>query len=257
MPVTLKVMTFNLRIRVIADGKNYFDNRRDKIRETIARENPDLIGFQEANDFMADWLDQTLTDYTVIGHGRGEDGTGEGMYIAYRRDRFRLRAFHGEALSLLPKAPGSRLESTDQSSCPRTFACAELICKDHGERFAFYNIHTDHKGASARLLECAFLMRDVSACDLPFVITGDFNDYPNTPPIELVMSTAESLGTVDATCNITGTFHGFKGDVGTHKIDYIFTNMQVDPNETYAVPDDDSTGCYYSDHNALCAFVTI
>lgn len=253
----LKVMTFNLRIRVIADGKNYFDNRREKIRETIERENPDLIGFQEANDFMADWLERTLTDYTVIGHGREADGSGEGMYIAYRRDRFRLHAYRTEALSLTPNVAGSRLISTDQSKCPRTFACAELLCRESGRIFAFYNIHTDHKGAAARLLECAFLMRDVAESGLPFVITGDFNDYPDSAPIALVLSTADSLGTVDATTHIKGSFHAFKGDVGTCKIDYIFTNMQVDPAKTYAVADDDRGGCYYSDHNALCAFLTL
>ena len=253
----LKVMTFNLRIRVISDGKNYFDHRREKIRDMIARENPDVIGFQEATDFMADWLTDTLTDYIVIGHGRDADFGGEGMYIAYRRDRFRLRAFRNEALSLFPTEGGSRLESTDQSKCPRMFACAELICKENGKPFAFYNIHTDHKGASARLLECAFLMRDVGSVGLPFIITGDFNDYPDSAPIALVLSTADRLGTVDMTRSIKGSFHNFKGDVGTYKIDYIFTNMQGDPAQTYAVPDDDRGGCYYSDHNALCAFLTL
>ena len=253
----LKVMTFNLRIRVIADGKNYFDNRREKILQTIERESPDLIGFQEANDFMADWLTLTLTDYIVIGHGREADFGGEGMYVAFRKDRFRLHSYRAEALSLFPSEAGSRLESTDQSKCPRTFACAELICKENGRRFAFYNIHTDHKGSAARLLECAFLMRDVGATGLPFVITGDFNDYPDSAPIALVLSTADRLGTVDATRHIKGSFHNFKGDVGSCKIDYIFTNMGVDPARTYAVADDDSCGCYYSDHHALCAFLTL
>ncbi len=253
----IKVMSFNLRIRVIADGKNFFDYRKKKILDMIGRERPDLIGFQEADDVMSDWLTENLSEYAVIGHGRESDYRGEGMYIAYRKDRFRLHAYRTEALSLFPKRAGSRLDTTDQSKYPRAYACAELICKENHRLLGFYNIHTDHKGEEARLLECAFLMRDVADRACPFVITGDFNDYPDSKPIKLVLSTADLLGTTDATANIKGSFHGFKGEVGTNKIDYIFTNLSVDPVQSYAVADDDSEGCYYSDHNALCAFLTL
>lgn len=257
MNATIKVMTFNLRHRLITDGKNFFDYRKEKILQMLSQERPDLIGFQEANDHMADWLTENLTDYTVIGHGRDGNFCDEGSYIAYRKDRFRLHAFSNRILSLFPEEGGSRFEGIDQSKYPRAYACAELICKDNNKFLNFYNIHTDHKGTDARLLECAFLMQDVTSSKNPFVITGDFNDYPDSAPIALVLSTADRLGTVDATRHIKGSFHGFKGDAGTCKIDYIFTNMQVDPTESYAVPDDDRDGCYYSDHNALCAFVSL
>ena len=257
MSAKIKVMTFNLRIRVISDGRNYFDRRTAKIRQMIEAEQPDLIGFQEANDYMADWLTDNLTDYTVIGHGREADYRGEGMYIAYRKNRFRLHAYHQQALSLFPKKGGSRLESTDQSKYPRAYACAELILRESNSPFAFYNIHTDHKGEQARLIECALLMRDVAKSPYPFIITGDFNDYPHSSPITLVLSTAPELGTVDATKHIKGSFHGFKGEVGNCKIDYIFTNLPTNPAASYAVTDDDNCGNYYSDHHALCAIVEL
>ncbi|WP_208787240.1 hypothetical protein, partial [Enterococcus faecalis] len=72
-----------------------------------------------------------------------------------------------------------------------------------------------------------------------------------------IKSTAEQLGTVDATSGIPGSFHGFRGDVGNHKIDYVFTNLPTDPAASYAIADDNACGVYYSDHNALCAFVEI
>ena len=39
----LKIMTFNLRVRVESDGVNCFDNRREKIFSVIDSEKPDLI----------------------------------------------------------------------------------------------------------------------------------------------------------------------------------------------------------------------
>lgn len=257
MAVKIKVMTFNLRIRVINDGKNYFDFRTDKIKCVIDSEQPDLIGFQEANDHMADWLKATLSNYVILGHGRNEHYKGEGTYVAYRKDRFELHGFREEWLSLFPNRPGSRFEGLDQSSCPRVFSRADLIHKDSKAPFAFYNIHTDHKGEKVRLLECSFLMRDVVSTSAPFVIAGDFNALPDSDSIRLILSTSSELGTVDATRFIRGSFHGFRGDVGANKIDYIFTNLPTDPHRSYGVADDDACGHYYSDHNALCAFVEV
>ena len=258
MSVKIKVMTFNLRTRVVKDGNNCFDNRTDKIKAMLEKEQPDVIGFQEATTFMQDWLKDTLTDYYVLGCGRSEGYKGEGVPIAFRKDRFNLFQFRQEWLSLYPQKPASRFEGLDQTKCPRVFTCAEIVHKDCDTPISIFNIHTDYNGAlTTRVLECATLMRAAAASPWKFVMTGDFNAHPDTPPISLIKATAEELGTVEATEHIAATFHGFKNGGATSKIDYIFTNLPTDPAESYAVPDDDSCGCFYSDHNALCAFVKI
>ena len=255
--IKLKVMTFNLRVRATVDGNNIFDNRRDKILNLIQSEAPDVIGFQEASDMMQDWLKEVLTDYYVLGHGRGKNFHGEGTPIAYRKDRFDLHAFREQWLSFAPDAPASVFTGLDQSSCPRVLACAELIHKDAAAPFAFFNIHTDHKGEQARVAECVLLAQQLIATKLPFVVTGDFNALPDSASIQMLLTTKEQTQIVDATSNIVGSFHGFKGDVGTHKIDYIFTNMATNPEASYAIADDDREGCYYSDHNAIVSFVEL
>ncbi len=251
----IKVMTFNLRVRSEGDGNNIFDLRREKILGVIQREAPDLIGFQEATDPMLDWLQESLTDYYVLGHGRGADYHGEGIPIAYRKDRFDLHSFREEWLSADPQRPASVFEGLDQSKYPRVLICAELVAKGCAAPISFFNIHTDHRGAMARVAECTLLARELTASRFGFVVTGDFNALPSSPEIGLITATEAKLGTVDATREIKGSFHGFRGDVGTHKIDYIFTNLPTDPNESYAIADDDSCGHYYSDHHALCAWV--
>jgi len=255
--IRIKVMTFNLRVRSTADGANIFDNRRDKILNLIRREAPDVIGFQEASDVMLDWLKESLTDYYVLGHGRCKDYHGEGTPIAYRKDQFDLHSFKEQWLSFSPDVPASVFTGLDQSSCPRVLVCAELVHKDSNEPFAFFNIHTDHRGEEARVAECVLLAQQLAASKVPFVVTGDFNALPDSASITMLLSTKEKTGIVDATRSIVGSFHGFRGDVGKHKIDYVFTNMKTDPEESYAIADDDRDGCYYSDHNALCSFVEL
>lgn len=257
MSTQIKVMTFNLRVRSKNDGENIFDNRQEKILGVIHRENPDIIGFQEATDVMNDWLKQELDDYYVLGHGRGKDYHGEGTPIAFRKDLFDLHSFHEEWLSFTPDVPASVLTGLDQSSCPRICVCAELVYKESGRPFAFFNMHTDHRGEQARVAECVLLAQKLGKTPYRFVVTGDFNALPDSASIQMLLANKETLGIVDATKHIKGSFHGFRGDVGEHKIDYIFTNMPTDPTASYAIPDDDACGCYYSDHNALCAFVEI
>jgi len=250
-------MTFNLRVRNLIDGANCFDFRREKILSVIRKEAPDVIGFQEATDTMMEWLKASLDEYYVLGHGRGKDYHGEGIPIAYRKDLFDLHGFRQEWMSFTPNKPASVFTGLDQSGCPRVFVCAELVHRESKVPFAFFNVHTDHRGEQARVAECIVLARELAASPFRFVVTGDFNAYPDSTSIQMLLLNADTLGIVDATKKIKGSFHGFKGDVGDRKIDYIFTNLPTNPSASYAIPDDDREGCYYSDHHALCSYIEI
>ena len=257
----IKVMSFNMRCRTEADGPNFFDLRREKIAAMLASENPDLIGFQEITPEMLVWLHEVLdSNYVVLGHGRGMTYDGEANPIAYRKDRFALHAFRTEWLSNTPDVPGSRFENAEQSGCPRIYCCAELLDLQARKVFAFYNTHTDHKGARARTLASQLLIDRLGACNKPFVMTGDFNALPGEEATQLLLDTKQTLGTVDATSLVDGSFHGFSMDRirenNLSKIDYVFTNLNTDPTLSYAVADDNACGHFYSDHNAICAFVS-
>ena len=257
METKIKVMTFNLRVRTEKDGKNCFDFRKEKILDVIARENPDLIGFQEASDTMLKWLKTNLLEYVVLGHGRNENYHGEGIPIAYRRDAFDLHRFEEMWLSYTPDQPASRMEGVGQSKYPRVMVYSELVPANGDTPIVFCNVHTDHRVDKARVAECMMVMQKLFAAKHRFVLTGDFNDRPDSESILSIVETADALGTVDATAEIKGSFHGFSGDVKDRKIDYIFTNLKTDPKSSYAVPDAGEDGVYYSDHAALCAFVEI
>ncbi len=258
MSLPIKVMTCNLRIRNDGDGNNAFDKRVKKLTDMLRRENADVIGFQEADDYMLEKLREALPSYTFLGHGRSKQYDGEGTPIAFRTSRFYVHSFAVEWLSNTPNVAGSRLHGVGQSACPRTLAHATLVDRENAAVFSFYNIHTDHRSETARVAECMTLCRYLYAEAFPFAVTGDFNALPDSPPIA-VMRATEEIGTVEATESIRHSFHAFSMDRirrgETVKIDYIFTNMSTDPAASYAVEDNDACGHFYSDHFSLVSFV--
>ena len=261
MAERLKIMTFNLRTPVQTDGINCFWNRTGRITEVIGREQPDLIGFQEATREVRSFLTEALfpLGYLVVGCGRERDLHGEGTVIAYRRERFELQSIESHWLSLTPSLPGSTFGG-DQSKYPRIFTAAVLRCDGAAEPFLFLNTHLDHKGSTARLLGAAEVMQYVAEKGLHFIITGDMNALPGTPEIGVfTASPAAGAPVRDLTEDIRGTFHkfgAFTGDAIT-KIDYIFSDLAADKTESYRVEDTPKGGVYLSDHFPVVSFVKL
>lgn len=251
----LKVFTFNLRVNVESDGINAFPNRKERILNTVHEYQPDLIGFQEADDEMREWLHTALTDYTVVGCGRNADWRGESPVLAYRHDSFEALWTDQFWLSPTPRVPGSRYNGIGQSLCPRTVVAVCLKHKNAQSPFLFCNTHFDHMESTPRLLSAVQTIQYVSEKGLPFILTGDLNARPNTPEIAF-LTNVRSFPVTDITQNIKHTFHNF-GKISEKKIDYIFTNLPADPEESFTVPDEGIDGVYISDHYPVCGFVEI
>jgi len=254
----VQVMTFNLRTEADVDGINRFSTRKGRVLDTIKQYLPDLIGFQEAQDAMRNWLYDVLPElgYRVEGCGRNDDYCGESTVIAVKRDKFEIVCVENQWLSFTPMVPGSRF-GRDQSSCPRILTAAVLKPRD-AEPFVYLNTHLDHKGSTARLLGATRVMQYLAEKGLHFVITGDMNAKPDTPEIyAFTDATPAGRPTKDATCLLGGTFHGFGkyADEQMPKIDYVFTDMKCDENESFIVPDEHPDGLYISDHRPVVAFI--
>lgn len=247
----IKVMTFNLRVEVFEDGINSFSNRKDRVLSVIKEHNPDIIGFQEATESMKKWLNVVLNDYIVVGCGRDKHYGGESTTIAYKKDKFDLIELTNFWLSNTPSVPASTY-GLDQSGCPRIVTSTILRHKDTNKRFLYINTHLDHVGRQARLLSSKQLINFIKEKEIPCVLTGDFNALPNTPEIKEITNYLNDL-----TVNIKGTFHEFgKLDKPT-KIDYIFTNLSSNINETYIIDEKPINGVYVSDHHQICGYFEV
>ncbi|MBR6410848.1 MAG: endonuclease/exonuclease/phosphatase family protein [Clostridia bacterium] len=252
---TLKVMSFNMRNDYSPDGINVFPNRKPRILEMLAREQPDLIGTQETTDNMRDFLRDELKGYTLYGCGREADYRGEHNLILLKNGRFEVVEMRNEALSFEPGRPGTTFGG-DQSTCSRMYTYLRIKPSD-GEVFQMVNTHLDHVGRQARKFGMAQILQHLSVRQEKWILTGDMNAFPDSEEIRMVTAIPGHPVT-DCTDGLERTYHGY-GTAPLHegRIDYIFTDGICDPANSYAVPDPVTEGVYYSDHQAVCAFVTL
>ena len=247
----MKFVTFNLRCDHQQDGINCFIYRQPLILRAIQEKTPDVICFQEVLPHMAAWLKKSLTDYYVIGCGRGEKLDSEQMTVAFRKDGYQLLEMRTFWLSETPLIPGSRYPG--QSSCPRTCTEAVLMEEASGQVFRVFNAHLDHVGKEARQRGLEQILRRVEAVELfpdaPMILAGDFNAEPDSEEMR-------PLRTFPGLRNITGqigfTYHGYMAAQRPMQIDYILLRGPVACSNVEKWTQCEN-GVFLSDHYPVCA----
>lgn len=250
--VNLMVMSFNMRCSSAKDGINDFENRKPRIEEMLNRYSPDVVGFQEITPVMREWIVETFPQYYAVGAGRNADYSGECCLVAFKKNLFDLVAADTVMLSSTPHVMGSRYEGADQSKCPRVYTRALLKHRDMREPFFVYNVHTDHQGSLARILASQQLLGDIASHNRNFIMTGDFNAYPDSEEIKtLTANTVRKI--VDVSENVGATFHDYGRLEVPVKIDYIFTDLRNKLVDCSIIEDEPVNDVYLSDHVPLVA----
>ena len=247
----MRIVTYNFRTwgGSYGDGINNFLHRCGVIFETIHREMPDIIGFQEIMPRPYEYLVRMLPEYTFVGQFRDADFLGEGTYIAVRKDRFQILGFNTFWLSPTPYVPGSRFE--EQSDCPRICNVARIRHIESNFVFRVFNTHLDHVGEGARVLgmKCILdeMMRLNNVARFPAILMGDMNARPSDEAIRMC-NAFEDCPLTDVTAEIPCTFHHF-GRCTDCKIDYIFVTDEFKDKVTgVGIWEDQINGSYLSDH---------
>lgn len=252
MNSTIKVMTLNARVAVTVDEENSFWERKPRLLLMIQKEDPDIIGFQEATDEMRSWFQENLKGYTTVGCGREKDYHGESVAVAFKNDVFQLLSMQQFWLSPTPDIPGSRF-TEDQSPWPRLSIALKLYCDRFGAPFVFLNTHLDVVGKKARYQGMLQNVQYLSCSKEKFIYTGDMNITPDSAEIKLVTEALGYRGVIDCTKGLGPTYHGYGKANPWEKIDYIFTDGICE--KAYVVEENGENGLYYSDHFAVCAYI--
>lgn len=243
---TLAVVTFNMRMDCIEDGRNSFGHRKTFIERKIKQKTPDIIGFQEMLPHMKEWFKETFPEYMLVGSGRGSDYQDEHNAVAYKKDKLDLFGLETFWLSPTPHIPGTRFK--EQSICPRICTMLTLKHKDIDRPIRVYNTHLDHEGEQARLIGIGLVLerinKDYETFPLPSLLMGDFNATPDCNEIKVI---EEESPLEDVTRSIAYTFHDFGRLKDKVKIDYIYKSKEIKCNKV-EVWDDVEDGVYLSDH---------
>ncbi|MCX5647254.1 MAG: endonuclease/exonuclease/phosphatase family protein [Phycisphaerae bacterium] len=266
----LVVMSFNIRYGAADDGENNWDKRKDLACEVVRRQDPDLVGLQEALRVQINDIRAALPEYGEIGVGR-EDGKTKGEYsaILYRKDRLDVNDSGTFWLSDTPEVPGS---ITWGNACTRVCTWARFLPKS-GRPFYMFNTHLDHVSQPAREKGIALIMSRLSSRKHPdaVVLTGDFNSGENNPVVHYLQGEqqldAASNGLSKNPLPLVDTFrllhkdasevrtaHGFTGSRSGAKIDYIFVQPGVAVLQAEILYDNKDNH-YPSDHFPIMAAI--
>jgi endonuclease/exonuclease/phosphatase family metal-dependent hydrolase len=250
---TLKVMTYNLRLDTPDDGVNQWPKRTEKVVALITKNNPDIVGVQEALHHQLQDLLRLLPDYSYCGVGR-DDGKEKGEYsaILFRNSRFGLLDTETHWLSETMEIPGSK--SWD-AAITRIFTVARFFDRDTKKEFVMVNTHFDHIGKVARENSSKLIKKYLEelkneGSQLPVIVSGDFNSEPTEEAYMTMVNTQDKLLLLDSrpAGSTAGTFCGFKvGAITCKTIDFIFHTKEWVARNYRVITDNDGT-YYPSDH---------
>ena len=262
-PLTLDVMTFNIRYGTAADGADEWSARRQSVIDLIERHGPDVLGLQEALAFQLAEIAEGVEGYARVGVGR-DDGllAGEFSAILYDADRLLVDRSGTFWLSDTPSVPAS---SSWGNGIPRICTWARFVDARSGRAFWVYNTHFDHRSQASRERAAAAIVAHAAERTgrEPLVVMGDLNAGPDNPAVRLLLSQRRGepalkdvvAGTPDAEAG--GTFTGFdpESDGGT-RIDWVLVSEAAAVTGASIVRDRRPDGRWPSDHFPVRATVT-
>jgi endonuclease/exonuclease/phosphatase family metal-dependent hydrolase len=183
--VELRLMTFNVRYENQDDhDSRAWRQRIPRVVRMIRRQQPDLIGVQEALHGQAADLWASLPDYDFLGVGR-DDGLRLGEYsgIFYRRDRFQLDPAE-QGTFWLSDTPGDVGSRTWGNEIPRAATWGRLFDLATGRAFYLFNTHWDHRSQPSRERAALLIAERIDHRkhpDEPVALIGDFNSVETNP----------------------------------------------------------------------------
>jgi len=260
--IQLAVMSFNMRREGLDRNDNEWTYRKDGVVEIIRRADPIIVGTQEANSAMLNYLARELPVYDWIGVNRsnaaGDEFSGAILYRTYILQVVAAGQFW---LSETPNIPGSRFPGTIH---PRLANWARFRVRACNAEFVFCSTHLDHSSQAAREFGASMIREHIAeqrkCLGLSVILAGDMNAEPTNSAIrklqfaedgtellhdaaDWLRSRGEDMGT---------TFHGFKGGARGLPIDYIFYTEGLEVGSFSRITDQ-VNGRYPSDHYPIVA----
>ena len=233
METVLRVASFNLKSSLFGMGIHKWKRRRELVIKMFRELKADITGVQELTPLMRRDLENELSDYNLVGRGRGGRLLDEHSDIAVRNglkvtydDTFWLSKdpsrFHRIFSILYPLA----------WIFPRICTVAEVNLGDR--RIRVFNTHLEVSSETARFLQlrliCCQISRWQEKDPLPTILMGDFNTDPNSRSIHALIDNGFDHPNVRLKSVAEGikggTFHFFKGGMGKRRIDYIFASEE-------------------------------
>ncbi len=239
-----QVLSFNLRVNTINDGKYAWIYRKSYVFDFIHKNDFDLIGFQEVTPDMYSELNQHLNLYESFGVSR--DASGESTPIYVKKDKFRVIESKTLWLSKTPE-----IESIIKgSNFPRIVTY--IIADDGSKLLAYFNTHLDYASDEICKEQTEILVNIIQKIQLKYkceiILAGDFNQHPESQTVKYL--DRHFISCYQDKNQYSLTFHGFTGQIKGLPIDYIYISKGIH-NQNYKVYSEQKNKIFLSDHYPL------
>ena len=249
---SLSVLSLNLRFGLADDGPNSWRYRKTAYPFLFEKHGADFFGFQEANDFQIEYLQEILTGYRYIGKRSPAPLFWQNNVIFYGK-AWRCTYFEHFFLSPTPQVP-SRSKA---SVWPRQ--CTIGMFEKDGRRLMCVNTHLDFD-PSVQVESAKLIMKRLSGLspDVPAILMGDFNATPEAPCYTVFTGQGRQAAEQGFyfknafTMPFPGTHHRFAGDSSGDHIDWILHRGGITLEECRVIQEQ-INGIYPSDHFPLYA----
>ena len=181
----LKVVSFNIRNNSTpkADGKNAWAIRRQAVFNMMTKENPDIIGIQEALLDQLNYIDKKfINKYRRYGTGREVSSSrGEHTVIYYNYSKLELISSSSitQWLNPYPQRPFKGWDATEL----HIMVVAKFREKETDKEFYYINTQLDRDGAVSRSeslkLIAKYILENIPA-GTTVIVGGDMNMEPYT-----------------------------------------------------------------------------
>ena len=242
----ITIISSNVRTYAPTDlfKKSWF-YRADILRDTLAANSPDIIGFQEVTPIHYRYLRESFPDFESEIAYRDKNPLSEGCPIFYAKEKFSLIDKGSFWLSETPEV----MSKDWGSMCYRICSYVILQNKADGKKLVVFNTHLDHVSDEARIKGIAVVLEKIQQFgSLPSIIMGDFNA---TEDSETYRAATESF--LDAKYQTENTmsgatFQGFGESLEHENIDYFMISKEGIKVNAYQIIRDTGDGVYPSDH---------
>ncbi len=253
----MKTMSFN--VLTGRNDENDWPYRKTFVSDIIKKYEPDTIGLQEAHIGWMKYLESALDGYCYAGVGR-DDGKigGEFTPVFYNSKNVELLKQDTFWLSETPEKPS---KGWDAPKWNRICTYAVLKDKKTNKKFVHMNTHLDNDGIEARKKGAELIVKksDELFPDLPIILTGDFNDNPESEAYKTIISGRfEDARISSGSSDNTKTYHGFDliNEDEKQLIDFIFVKNSAKA-VSYKCITDEIEGRRPSDHYPVISEIII
>jgi endonuclease/exonuclease/phosphatase family metal-dependent hydrolase len=260
-PLTVRVMSFNLRWDGFKDGKYAWVHRRDLVYRVLREFRPDSVGTQEPMIRQIQDIEDAIPALDSYRFDNDPVVT-RTQQILYRRERF--ERIEGDGFLVA--------DGTNEGGTIRYCTWVRLKDRTSGRSYYHYNVHLDHRKQPSRVQSVVRLMKHIASrgSDDPFVVTGDFNAPEKGPAMSFLFGTqplrdekgleytnpiplVDTYRFLHGDAPESGTAGGFRGNRKGGKIDHVLVAVGAATVREASILHTNEAGRYPSDHFPVTA----